>query len=302
MSPELRCGVSIYPQDTSDAIGLLGCAGVAMKKAKDLPFTSFAFYDSDTQARNTYLFNMEKELQQAILGGEFQLFYQPKVNIETGKVDSVEALIRWFKEGEMISPADFIPLAEDNDMIIPIGDWVLSQAMKDYKSFFSEYEVSIAVNLSAKHFHHPDLVSSLKLLLQQNNIPTGMLELELTESSLMGNVESAIAVMHELKALGLKLSMDDFGTGYSSLSYLKQFPIDTLKIDRSFIMHMTEEKSDQAIVRAIVSLARELQLSVVAEGVETKEQLQMLQGIGCTYSQGYYYSPPVAIERLRDLL
>ena len=248
--------------------------------------------------------SLEAKLRKALDKNEFILYYQPKVEIKTGVVKGVEALLRWETDEGLVSPGDFIPLAEETGLIVPIGEWVLSEACRQLKEWHQSTRIplSMAVNLSARQFNGTNFLSTVKGIISNSGIDARFLTLELTESLLLGNIDEKIKLMKSLKAMGLKLSLDDFGTGYSSLSYLRKLPLDELKIDRSFIMEVSKSADSRAIVSTIVFLARSLKLSIVAEGIEKKEELEFLQKLGCNQYQGFFFSRPVPSNELLDLL
>ena len=248
---------------------------------------------------------MESELRHALERNEFVLHYQPQVDLRSGQVIGMEALLRWHHpEFGMVSPASFIGLAEETGLIVPIGAWVLRTACAQNKLWqrAGAGNLRVAVNLSARQFAQPDLVQSIMGILQETGLAAHHLEIELTESMVMTDVERAIGTLRELKAIGVKLSIDDFGTGYSSLSYLKRFPIDVLKIDRSFVRDITLDADDAAIVASIISLSHNLNLKVIAEGVETQEQLMYLRQHDCDQMQGYYFSKPLPADAFEWML
>ncbi len=248
---------------------------------------------------------MENALRQALEFGELSLHYQPQVELATTRLLGVEALLRWNNPvlGN-VSPARFIPVAEESGLIVPIGEWVLGEACAQARRWRDEGidTLTVAVNISALQFRRTDIVGKVRAALDRHAIPPGMLELELTESLLMHNAEDVLRTMNDLKALGVKLSIDDFGTGYSSLSYLKRFPVDRLKIDRSFVHDVADDPDDAAIVRAIVQLGRSLKLDVIAEGVETQSQLDFLRTEGCHSAQGFYFARPMSVTEISTLL
>lgn len=298
-------GFSVYPIDGLDAQTLLRNADAAMYRAKEQGRNNAQFYTEELNQKIRKRMAMELMLRHALERNEFLLHYQPQVGLQTGAIVGVEALIRW-KPGaqEMISPTDFIPLAEELGLIVPIGEWVLKTACAQMKTWHNAGlpKVSVSVNLSARQFKQPNLVEVIARVLQETGLDARYLELELTESMVMDNVEVVVLTLGKLKAMGIKLSIDDFGTGYSSLSYLKQFPIDILKIDQSFVKDLTNDRNDAAIVRSIIALAHSLKLSVIAEGVETEEQLNYLRAHVCDAVQGYYFSRPVSAADCRELL
>ena len=294
-------GVSIYPHDGTDPATLLKHADAAMYHAKKMGRNTFQFFAPEMNAFTRERLELECSLRSALCRGEFVLNYQPKVDIRSAQIVSVEALIRWNhpKRG-LVPPLDFIPLAEETGLILPIGDWVLHEACRQAHAWHASGlpHLRIAVNLSAKQFRPKTLVASVRKALLDSQLKPRFLELELTETAVMQDAESSIAILHELSELGVRISIDDFGTGYSSLSYLRRFPLDKVKIDRSFVGQITRSPSDAAIVRAIVSLAHSLELCVIAEGVETAEQLAFLSEIGCDQYQGYYCSPALSASSL----
>ena len=298
-------GISLYPQDGGDEEILLKNVDLAMYRAKHEGRSNFCFYTEEMNARNRERQAMEAELHHALKRGEFLLHYQPKVDLRTGKVVGVEALIRW-QHGEkgLIPPDKFIPLAEETGLILPIGAWAMKTACGQNQAWQDAGlpHISIAVNLSARQFRHHDLVGLVKQVLQETGLEPKYLELELTESVIMQEAVEAISTLLELKALGVQLSLDDFGTGYSSLSYLRRFPLDNLKIDRSFVKGITSNPHDTTIVKTVIALAHSLNLKVIAEGVETEEQLAFLRAHDCNEMQGYLFSKPLPPENITSLL
>jgi diguanylate cyclase (GGDEF)-like protein/PAS domain S-box-containing protein len=298
-------GIGLYPHDGTDAQSLLKNAGAALYRAKQQGGNNYQFYTPDMNERALKRLALENQLRWALERKEFRVYYQPQVNIGTGQIVGMEALVRWqHPEMGLVSPAEFIPLAEDTGLIAPIGEWVLRSACAQTKSWrdcgFTSLRVS--VNLSPRQFQQPDLLLMIERQLKETGLDPAHLELEVTESSVMKNAESAINTLHELKAMGIKISIDDFGSGYSSLSYLKHLPIDVLKIDQSFVRDMTTDPKDAAIVMAIIQLAHSLQLKVNAEGVETEEQLRFLRLLRCDEMQGYLFCRPLAVEAFEQLL
>jgi EAL domain-containing protein (putative c-di-GMP-specific phosphodiesterase class I) len=248
---------------------------------------------------------LETELRRALELEQLELHYQPKVDIASGRVRSAEALIRWRHPTRgLVTPGVFIPLAEETGLIVPIGEWVLRRACRQLRTWIDSgmRPVRVAVNLSAKQFRQADLAAVVKSALSESNLEPGYLELELTESAVMHDAEKSAATLQVLSTMGVHISIDDFGTGYSSLSYLRRFPLDKLKIDRSFIRDLMMNPDDVSIVRAIISLAHSLRLRVVAEGVETAEQLEFLRNLGCDQYQGFFCSPAVPAEAFADLI
>jgi diguanylate cyclase (GGDEF)-like protein/PAS domain S-box-containing protein len=298
-------GIGLYPHDGTDAQSLLKNSGAALYRAKQQGGNNYQFYTPDMNERALKRLALENQLRWAIERKEFKVYYQPQVKIDTGQVVGMEALVRWqHPEMGLVSPAEFIPLAEDTGLIAPIGEWVLRTACAQTKSWqdcgFTSLHVS--VNLSSRQFQQPDLLLMIERQLKETGLDPSSLELEVTESSVMKNAESAISTLRELKAMGIKISIDDFGSGYSSLSYLKHLPIDVLKIDQSFVRDMTTDPKDAAIVMAIIQLAHSLQLKVNAEGVETEEQLRFLRLLRCDEMQGYLFCRPLPVEAFEQLL
>ncbi len=298
-------GISIYPHDNSNVELLLGNADNAMYQAKQKGRNSYQFYSAELNANLQERLNLENELHDALKQEELLLYYQPKFSLHSERIVGVEALLRWNspKRG-FISPAKFIPIAEETGLIVPIGEWVLRTACAQNMTWQTEglSFIKMAVNLSASQFKELNLVEMTAQILDETGVAPSYLELEVTESMLMENVQQGITLLQELHDMGIALSLDDFGTGYSSLNYLKRFPIDTLKIDQSFVRDLVLNSDDAAITQAIISLAHNLQLSVIAEGVETKEQWDYLKANGCDEIQGYYFSRPIAADALAKLL
>jgi diguanylate cyclase (GGDEF)-like protein/PAS domain S-box-containing protein len=296
-------GISIYPQDGDDTDTLLRLADIAMYRAKQSG-AGHAFYSDEMNQRALDRLRVEAGLRHALAHGELFLHYQPKVDIASGRIVGAEALVRWrHPEGGVIPPGEFIPIAEESGLVVQIGAWVLdaacAQASAWHKTGLPEFK--IAVNLSAREFA-PALSQRVAAVLRRHDLPASWLELEITEGMLTHSTEDVIHMMGELARLGIGLSLDDFGTGFSSLSYLKRFPIDTLKIDRSFVTGIPSDANDCAIASAIASMAKQLNLHVVAEGVETAAQLAFLKKLGCDEVQGYLFSPPVEASALEQLL
>ena len=295
-------GIAIYPNDGDSHEELLRNADMAMYHAKDEGKNNFQFFmpSMNKQAHNRLV--LENKLRNAIEQDHFQLFYQPQLDLKTGEVIGTEALIRWFDpEQGMISPAEFIPLAEDTGLIGQIGDWVVEAACRDMKALQDKGfpAVKVAINVSAFQFRHgKHLTEVIRQSLEKYNYPAKLFSLELTESILIDDISETLNILNSMRDLGITLAIDDFGTGYSSLSYLKQFPIDILKIDQSFIRDITTDASDKAIVSAIIAMAKQLGIEVLAEGVETGEHQTFLQSQGCDYVQGYLYCRPIPANEL----
>jgi diguanylate cyclase (GGDEF)-like protein/PAS domain S-box-containing protein len=297
-------GISLTPRDGADMAALLKNADTAMYRAKADGRHCFRFFDEGMAEQATLQVARETALHLAVERKAFALHYQPQLDMATGEVVGVEALIRWRQGDKMISPMEFIPLAEETGHIIPIGHWVLTTACRDIKSLHAEgfNDLKLAVNISAVELKQNDFIEQILMVLAESGFPPDRLELEITESTMMVDVTRVASVLDALSATGISLSIDDFGTGYSSLSYLKQLPVDLIKVDRSFVRDVPRDKDDCTIVRAIVTMTHALGLHVVAEGVETEEQLQFLRNEGCDISQGYLISRPVPLDELRQWL
>jgi EAL domain-containing protein (putative c-di-GMP-specific phosphodiesterase class I) len=280
-------------------------ADFAMYHAKDSGRNNYQFFNPDMNVRAVERQSVEDGLRHAIKRQEFVLHYQPKMHLETGAIIGVEALIRWrHPQRGLVHPAQFIPIAEECGFIVPIGRWVLREGCRQARAWQNAGlpRVRIAINISAVELRAKDFVAGVHAILTETGLEPRYLELELTETFLMQDSKSTAAVLHALKNVGVTLALDDFGTGYSSLSYLKRFPIDTLKIDRSFVRDLTTDADDASIVSAVISMGKSLHMRVVAEGVETREQLAFLQEQGCPEGQGYYFSKPVVAGELTQLL
>ncbi|MBI5593239.1 MAG: EAL domain-containing protein [Deltaproteobacteria bacterium] len=291
-------GISFFPSGGEDADNLLKNADAAMYQAKAKGKNNYQFYTDAMNATALELFNLERDLHRALEREEFVLHYQPKLDT-TRRMIGMEALIRWnHKEKGMISPVQFIPLAEDTGLILPIGEWVLRTACLQTNAWQEAgfKSANVAVNLSARQFDQKNLPDIIARALHETALPPRHLELEITESMIMQKPEEAIAVLRKLKNMGIRISMDDFGTGYSSLNYLRQLPVDSLKIDRSFIMNVTIDPGDAAIVKGIIALAHSLKLKVIAEGVETEAQFEFLREVECDEVQGFLFSKPLPAD------
>lgn len=291
-------GIALSCKEYERPEEILRDADTAMYQAKSLGKARHEIFDSGMHAQAIKLLQLETDMRRALERQEFLVVYQPIMSLSTGKLRGFEALVRWpHPERGLISPMDFIPVAEDTGMIVQLGEWVLREAcqqMHQWQVLFpSDPAIFMSVNLSVKQFSQQDLIDRVVVILKETKLPATSLKLEITESAVMENVETAIKMLKHLRDLGVQLSMDDFGTGYSSLSYLHRFPINTLKIDRSFITRMVENNENAEIVRTICGLAQNLEMDVVAEGVETPEQLAILRALGCKYAQGYFFSKPL---------
>ncbi|BBP79122.1 EAL domain-containing protein [Pseudomonas gingeri] len=298
-------GISLFPGDGVDALSLIKKAETAMRSAKEHGPSGFAFFIEDMNLRAREQQSIESGIRQALERDEFVLHYQPKLELSHGRVVGAEALIRWrHPERGWVYPADFIPVAEDSGLIVPLSRWVLRQACAQAQSWQREGldPIIISVNISAIDFRQRGFLEGIQEVLEETGLDPKRLELEITEGVLMQNVEATIELLHAIKALGIRLAIDDFGTGYSSLSYLQRFPIDVLKIDQSFVLNLKGEGNDAALVDAIISLGRSLNLNIIAEGVETLEQLNFLKAHHCEEGQGYYFSKAVAADEFARLL
>ena len=301
----LSVGASIYPDDGKDTESLIRNAEVAVNRVIASGGNGFQCYTQDMNEMAGRWLAMENDLRRALDRNELILHYQPQIQIGSNKTLGAEALLRWNRNGQnMISPADFIPLAEETGLIIPIGEWVLRTACKQTQEIHQQgfEEFVMAVNISARQFQHPGFIQLVADILQETGLSPTKLELEITESLAMHDAEKNIATMKELSELGIQLSIDDFGTGYSSLSYLKRFPINKLKVDQSFVRNMTSNTDDASIAQSVILLGQSLGLTVIAEGVETTEQLAMLEQYGCDEVQGYLFSKPISSDALEKFL
>ncbi|HZW12929.1 MAG TPA: EAL domain-containing protein [Noviherbaspirillum sp.] len=294
-------GIACYPDDGADAATLLKNADVAMYRAKLRGRNTFQFFTSDMNTRALEQMLLENSLRHALERGEFTLYYQPQFATATGQLAGVEALIRWrHPELGLVLPGTFIELAEQNGLIVPIGAWVLREACRQGRAWLDAgwHFGRVAVNLSARQFSSGDLLDTIRNALDESGMPAAMLELEITESTIMHNPLDAVMLLDRIRDMGVALSIDDFGTGYSSLASLKQYPLDSLKIDRGFVKGVPHDLDDVAITEAIIAIAHKMQLKVVAEGVETKEQAAFLRAAGCDVAQGYLMGRPMAAEDL----
>ncbi|MBF0159190.1 MAG: EAL domain-containing protein [Magnetococcales bacterium] len=302
-------GIALYPDDGHDFETLAKNADIAMYKAKENGRGNYQFFKEEMNLQSTRRLSLEHRLRKALERDELFLFYQPKADLPSGRISGMEALIRWrTTEGETISPGEFIPIAEESGLITAIGEWVVVTACTQAKQWYDQDRgdqapFRMAINLSAAQFQKKGLRQFIETVLQQTGLPADFLEVEITESMMMGDVKQAIATMEDLCASGIHIAIDDFGTGYSSLGYLKRFPIHTLKVDQTFVRQLVTDSSDSAIVSAIISMAHRLNLEVVAEGVETKEQLDFLMKERCDKIQGYFLGRPLsAIDMEEQLL
>ncbi|RJF99079.1 putative bifunctional diguanylate cyclase/phosphodiesterase [Noviherbaspirillum saxi] len=297
-------GISVYPEDGNETASLLRFADAAMSKTQQQGEAGYTFYSSEMNKRAKEHLRIESELRRALAGGQLLLHYQPKVSLRSGRIVGAEALIRWrHPERGMIPPGVFIPVAEETGLILDIGTWVLEEAcrqIRDWKDAGLDAP-PIAVNLSSRQFDR-NLPHRVQEALEAYRLSPDRLKLEITETLLVRGPDQVIPIMNELVAMGLALALDDFGTGYSSLAYLKKFPINTLKIDRSFVIGLPTEENDCAIAQAIVTMGQQLRQEIVAEGVETVEQMRFLRNLGCDQLQGYLFSPPVAAAAFEQMV
>ena len=305
LSVNVSIGVSTYPGDGQDALSLIKSADTAMYDAKERGRNNYQFFRPEMHARVLERQSLQGSLRHALGRHEFLLHYQPKISLESGEIIGVEALIRWMHPDRgLVPPSQFVPIAEECGLILPIGRWVLLEACRQARAWrdLGLRAVPVAVNVSAVEFLAKDFLSGVRAALIATGVEPRNLELELTESVLIIDAESTIDTLHALKAIGVQLAVDDFGTGYSSFSYLRRFPLDALKIDRSFVRDITVDPNDATIVSAMIGIGKSLRQRVIAEGVETREQLDFLQSQGCGEGQGYYFSRPVVAEQFAELL
>ncbi|MRW86215.1 EAL domain-containing protein [Pseudoduganella sp. FT26W] len=289
-------GISIYPDDGGDVEALMRNADGAMYHAKASGRNNYQFFKESMNQTAARHFELESSLRGALAANEFELYFQPIMDIGTRRLHAMEVLLRWRRGGnELVTPDQFIPIIEENGMIVPIGEWVIRQACRQSMLWQSQgmLPVPLAVNLSPRQFMHRGLVESIRCILDETGIDPALIEFEITETALMQHGEQTLEILGHINAMGIRLSIDDFGTGYSSLAYLKRFPVKKIKIDRAFIKDLEQSAEDRAIVAAIIALSDSLQLSVVAEGVETEGQYALLQRHGCQFAQGYLFSQPV---------
>lgn len=303
VSPSI--GISLFPEDGEEADELMRLSDAAMYQAKNAGGENYQFYRPDLNTAALRRIGLGVALQRAIHHEEFALHYQPQVDLRDGKVVGLEALVRWHHpERGLILPDQFIPLAEELGLMTPLGDLILELACAQIKTWQDQGlpVLRVAVNLSAHQFNQDDLLEHVERSIKSHGLTSDILEVELTESSVMQDPESAARILGKLSAAGVRVAIDDFGTGYSSLAYLKRFPLDALKIDRSFVRDVTHDASDGAIVRTIIALAQHLGLDVVAEGVDTLGQLEFLRANQCQFAQGYYFSQPVAADEVHAVI
>jgi predicted signal transduction protein with EAL and GGDEF domain len=298
-------GIAYYPEDAPNVIDLIRNADAALYHAKKSGGNVYSYYEPAMNEAAVERLMTKSKLKRSFERDELLVHYQPKYNLETGEVFGAEALVRWeLPERGMILPADFIPIAEETNLIIELGEWVLDKVCEDFR--YWQRSVSwpgrVSVNLSLKQLRQPNFARRIGSILRSYEVSPTSLELEITETTLMENPERTIRLLDQLYALGLHLTIDDFGTGYSSLSALQQFPISTLKIDKSFVRHMSSNPDDATIVSTIIQMGRNLDLDVVAEGVESEDQLALLQKLGCTYVQGLLFGDPMSADSYLELM
>ncbi len=298
-------GIAVYPFDGSQVDQLWGNANTAMYEARRQAQSSYQFFGAEMKAQLQERLTLENELRHALARNEIHLHYQPRVDLNHNQIVGVEALVRWqHPELGFVSPVKFIPLAEANGLIVPIGEWVLRTACTQNRIWQEAGlpPIRMAVNLSARQFDQSDLVERITQILEETGMDVAYLELEVTESLFVDNIQNTINILQQLRDRGITLALDDFGTGYSSLNYLRHFPIDTLKIDRSFVRDVVADPHNAAVTNAIISLAKSLELKITAEGVETQDQFEYIKSHGCNEIQGYYFSRPIPADALAKLL
>jgi len=300
---EASAGVVLIPQDAQNAETTLQYADSALNRAKKSGRANYKFYTQEMTQQYFKNLEYEQKLKDAIENGEFEMYYQPQVHIKTGKIIGAEALIRWNSADGLVPPDKFIPIAEESFLINDIGKWVLEDVCRQGKIWYDEgHRISLAVNLSPNQLQYQDIQLLIDEVLDKTNYPANFLEIEITEGAIMENVQEGMELLHAIKARDIGIAIDDFGTGYSSLSYLKKFPIDVLKIDKSFVDNLPFSQDDVAISKAIISMAKALGYQVLAEGVEHDEQLDFLKENGCDIYQGYYKSKPIPAKEFEKLL
>lgn len=298
-------GIGIYPNDGQDGQTIFKNADTALYRAKELGRNNYQLYAESMNAKVMQKLDMENNLRRAIEREEFVLFYQPQIDMRNGKIVGMEALLRWYRpEYGLVPPMEFIPLAEESGLIVPIGEWVIKTVFRQSKKWIDSGigPQLIAVNLSARQFQQHDLVELIERFRRETQLRPELIELEITESTAMRDLEFTIDILNQLREIGIRIALDDFGIGYSSLNYLRQLPINTLKIDKSFVQEITTNPNAEAIANTVINLAHMLNLKVVAEGIETKEQLCFLTNEGCDRAQGYLFSKPLPADEIEKML
>jgi EAL domain-containing protein (putative c-di-GMP-specific phosphodiesterase class I) len=301
----ISVGISIFPDHTEMGSDLLLDASAAMLFAKSSGHNQYRFFDPSMHRQSAERLMMENELRRGIDKGELLLHYQPQVSVATGRIVGMEALVRWRHPGlGLVPPGRFIPVAEQSGLIVPLGEWVMRQACHDLRQLESLglANVTMAINISAKQFSDSDVVGAIQEAIRASGIEASHLDVEITESTLMHDPANVVGFLDRLKSLGIRLSIDDFGTGFSSLNYLKRFPIDTLKIDQSFITDIAHNTKDEAIAVTIITLAHAMGMTALAEGVESPAQEHILERHGCDVIQGFLYSKPVPLAEIKAML
>ena len=297
-------GIAVYPEDGTDPEILLASANTALERAKQNK-RSYQFYDDAMNSQALVALELEDLLQQALNKEEFQLYYQPQINLHTGKIEAIQALLRWeHPELGLVAPGNFIRLAEKTRSIVPIGEWTILTACKQNKAWQTQELSSskVIVSLSLVQFQQPNLPQKVAEILAETGLDTHLLELEISAATLMDNIDYSKHLVNQLKALGVQIAVDRFTTGFFTLEYLKQIAIDTLKIDRSLVQQLTNSPQDVAIVTALIELGKGFNLKIVAEGVETQEQVKLLQGLNCHQMQGFWFGRPLAADEASKLL
>jgi len=292
-------GIAMYPDDGKDFGTLLKNADTAMYRSKEMGRQTFQFYTHEMSLKAMQRLDLENQIRDGLKNEEFVVYYQPKVNLISGQCLGMEALVRWnHPEKGIVSPFEFIPLAEETGLIIQLDEWVMRSACQQFKKWRDTgYLVNnLSVNVSARHFKEGGLLAHCKKIIEQSELAFKYLEIELTESALVDNYTSAKEILNEIHQMGIRIALDDFGTGYASMSYLKDFPFDTIKLDRSFVQGVPDDIESAAIVKAMIQLAEALKLNIVAEGIETEPQKTFLTDHGCTYGQGFLWSKPVPAD------
>ena len=297
-------GIALFPKDSSNDLGLMQKAENAMHQSKKKGRDCYCYFSREFSQQADEALHLTNLLHKALERQELQLYYQPQVDLENRRIVAAEALLRWHNdELGWVSPAQMIPIAEESGLILPIGQWVLEQAAKQIRSHYEENKdwLPIAVNISVKQFVADDFTDTVKRIIEKHDIPARCMELELTESLMLADIDLAIKKMSELHALGVPLALDDFGTGYTSLAYLKRFPVDKIKLDRAFVTDIHHCKGDAALAKSLVAFTHEMEFELIAEGIEEEIQGEYLKAMGFRYGQGYLYSRPLPKEEFSKL-